>query len=88
MTTAQREIPDGERLARVETRVEHLEQQMLAVHQEIRDLRQEMRDLRQEMRDLSAKVDRQFLWTLGIIITMWITVILAIAGLYAVVLRT
>jgi len=81
VTTAQREIPDGERLARVETRVEHLQQQMLEV-------RQDIRDLRQEMRDLSAKVDRQFLWTLGIIITMWITVILAIAGLYTVVLRT
>ena len=74
MTTAQREVPDGERLARVETRVEHLEQRMLALEQAIRDL--------------SAKVDRNFLWTLGIIITMWITVILSIAGLYAAVLRT
>ncbi len=74
MTTAQREVPDGERLARVETRVEHLEQRMLALEQAIRDL--------------SAKVDRNLLWTLGIIITMWVTVILSIAGLYAVVLRT
>ena len=64
MTTAQREIPDGERLARVETRVEHVEQQMLEV--------------RQELRDLSARVDRNFLWTLGIIMTMWITVIISI----------
>lgn len=64
MTTAQREIPDGERLARVETRVEHLEQRMLALEQAIRDL--------------SAKVDRNFLWTLGIIITMWVTVIISI----------
>ena len=74
MTTAQREVPDGERLARVETRVEHLEQRMLALEQAIRDL--------------SAKVDRNLLWTLGIIITMWVTVILSIAGLYAVVLGT
>ena len=72
MTTAQREVPDGERLARVETRVEHLEQRMLALEQAIRDL--------------SAKVDRNLLWTLGIIVTMWVTVILSIAGLYAVVL--
>ena len=74
MTTAQREVPDGERLARVETRVEHLEQRMLA--------------LEQASRDLSAKVDRNLLWTLCIIITMWVTVILSIAGLYAVALRT
>ena len=40
------------------------------------------------IRELSSKVDRNFLWTLGIIITMWITVILSVAGLYAVVLRT
>jgi hypothetical protein len=44
--------------------------------------------LEQAIRDLSAKVDRNLLWTLGIIITMWVTVILSIAGLYAVVLRT
>ena len=61
-------------MARVETRVEHLEQRMLALEQAIRDL--------------SNKVDRNFLWTLGIIITMWITVILSIAGLYAIVLGT
>ena len=72
-TTAEREIPDGERLARLETRVEHLEQEVL--------------DIRQAIRDLSAKVDRNFLWTLGIIITMWVTAMLAVAGLYAVVLR-
>ena len=72
MTTAEREIPDGERLARVETRVEHLEQQIL--------------DVRQAIRDLSSKVDRNLLWNLGIVITMWVTVMLSIAGLYAVVL--
>ena len=73
-TTADRDIPDGERLSRVETRVEHLDQRALVLEQAIREL--------------SSKVDRNFLWTLGIIITMWVTVILAIAGLYAVVLRT
>ena len=73
-TTADRDISDGERLARVETRVEHLDQRALVLEQPILEL--------------SSKVDRNFLWTLGIIITMWVTVILAIAGLYAVVLRT
>ena len=73
MATTERDIPDGERLARVETRVEHLEQQMIEVGRAIREL--------------SSKVDRNFPWTLGIIISMWITVILSVAGLYAVVLR-
>ena len=72
-TTADRDVPDGERLARLETRVEHVDLEIL--------------DLRQAIRDLSAKVDRNFLWTLGLIITMWITVMLSMAGLYAVVLR-
>jgi len=75
VTTAQREIPDGERLARVETRVEHLEQLLLALRQDIGQLRQ---DLHQISRDLHARVDRNFLWTLGIIITMWVTVIISI----------
>jgi len=75
VATAQRGIPDGERLARVETRVEHLEQHMLALRQDIGQLRQ---DLQQISRDLHSKVDRNFLWTLGIIITMWVTVIISI----------
>ncbi len=75
MTTAEREIPDGERLARLETRVEHMEQQFAELREEFRQTRAE---LRQEIRDLSAKIDRNFLWTLGIIVTMWVTVILAI----------
>ena len=48
----------------MEIRVEHLEQQMQEVTQVIRDL--------------SSKVDRNLLWTLGVMITMWITVILSI----------
>ena len=64
MATAERDIPDGERLARVELRVEHLEH--------------DVRELGQAMRDLSAKVDRNFLWTVGLLITMWVTVLIAI----------
>ena len=59
MVTATTEMPDGERLARVETRVEHLERQLASVSDDIRELRSQM--------------GRNFLWTLGIIITMWVS---------------
>ena len=39
MVTATTEMPDGERLARVETRVEHLERQVASVSDDIRELR-------------------------------------------------
>ncbi len=50
----------------------------------IRELRAEMRDIRSdmqegirahqtEMRDIRSKIDRQFLWVLGIMFTMWIS---------------
>ena len=43
MTTTTAETPDGERLARLETRAEHLELQVSEIRQDIRDLRTEMR---------------------------------------------
>ena len=66
-------MPDGERLARVETRLESLEQQIVEIREDIRELRIEMRDIRAEMRDIRNKIDKQFLWVIGIIITMWIS---------------
>jgi hypothetical protein len=58
-TTATTEMPDGERLARLETRAEHLEQQNI--------------EIRADLRDLRAKIDRNLLWILGGIITMWVS---------------
>ena len=59
MATATTEMPDGERLARVGTRVEHLERQVDAI--------------RDDIRDIGSRTDRNFLWTLGIMITMWVS---------------
>ena len=59
MATATTEVPDGERLARVKTRVEHLERQVDAI--------------RDDIRDIGSRTDRNFLWTLGIMITMWVS---------------
>ncbi len=71
MTTTTAEPPDGERLARLETRVENLELQVAQIRDAIRDLRREIQDLR-------TKIDRNLLWTLGITITMWATVMAAV----------
>ena len=59
MTTATTETPDGERLARLEIRVEHVEGQIS--------------ELREDIRDIRSRMDRHFLWILGVIITMWLT---------------
>lgn len=64
MTTAQEQVPSGERLARLETRVEHLDSQV--------------NELKRDVKDLASKVDRNFVWTIGIIVTMWLTVIASV----------
>ena len=61
MTTTATESPDGERLARLETWVESLELHAAQIRDDIRELR--------------ARMDRQFLWILGIIITMWVSLV-------------
>jgi predicted nucleic acid-binding Zn-ribbon protein len=100
MTTAT-ETPDGERLARLETRAEHLELQGSEIRQDIRDLRTEVREeiralrtehredfqrleaqiqrlesqLRQELEAQRSKADKQFRWTVGIVITVGLSII-------------
>ena len=59
MTTATTDTPDGERLARLEIRVEHVEGQIAEIREDIRDIR--------------SKMDRHFLWILGVNITMWLS---------------
>ncbi len=63
MTTA-RDIPEGERLTRLETIVE--------------SLLREVGEIRADLRQLGDKVDRNFLWTLGAIIPMWVSIIVVI----------
>ena len=70
VTIPQRD-PEGERLVRVESNVESL-------LRDVSEARADIRDLRADMKDLRAIVDRNFLWTLGTIIPMWVTIIAAI----------
>ena len=61
MTTATTETPDGERLARVENRVEPLEG--------------EAAEIKADLQDIKSKLDRHLLWILGVIITMWLSLV-------------
>lgn len=64
-----------QRLAKVEGRLEELSKRL-------DDLRNDVNHLRDELRSLGEKVDRNFRWTIGImlsvLIPMWVTIILAI----------
>ena len=62
--TAPPEAPEGERLARLEAAVEHL----------IR----EVSDLKADGRDMRTTMNRHLLITIGVVVTTWLTVILAI----------
>ena len=63
MTTPQ-EVPEGERLAKVEADVESL----------VRDTT----EIKADIRDLRSVIDRNFQWTIGLIMPMWVTIIIAI----------
>ncbi len=115
MTTTATDTPDGERLARLEIRVEHLGLQNSEIREDIRELREDIRALRAEHREdfrllaeriqrlesqqqenfqtlqsqlqvfqsqnhremeaQRSRADKQFLWVLGIVITMWVSII-------------
>ena len=94
MTTLTTETPDGEGLARLEVRVEHLEVQNSEIREEIHSLRAEHREdyqrLQESLQQLETRLlgnfqrfeeaqrsraDKQFLWVLGIVITMWVSII-------------
>ena len=86
MTTVAADTPDGERLARVEVRLDSLDQQCADIRADIREQRAEIRELRAEMqesfrahqaemRDIRSDANKKFLWMLGIIIAMWISLV-------------
>lgn len=87
MTTATQEIPEGERLARIEATLELLLRQNSDIREDIRtlttnvgadtrDIREEMRDIREEIRDTRKSSRSYFFWTLGVLIGL-LTPILA-----------
>jgi BMFP domain-containing protein YqiC len=69
----------NERLNHIESDLSTLCEEMKT---EIRDVREELesntRDLRGEMKDLREEMRSNFKWTMGLMITMWVTIILAI----------
>ncbi|MCS7367415.1 MAG: hypothetical protein NDF52_06000 [archaeon YNP-WB-062] len=60
-----------ERVARIEGILEQMDKRLNHMESEIRDLSIDMRDLRKDL-------NNRFYWLLGIQISMWITIILAI----------
>jgi hypothetical protein len=60
-----------ERVARIEGILEQMDKRLNHIESEIRDLRSGFGDLRRGL-------NNRFLWILGVLITMWVTIILAI----------
>ena len=74
MVMAPPEAPEGERIARLEALTE-------SVIREMSDMKADIRDLRTEVRDVRATMNRHLLIIIGIMISTWITVILAILAI-------
>lgn len=74
MTTATQEVPEGERLARIEATLELLLRQNSDIREDIRTLTTnvsaDMRDVREEIRDVRKSSRSHFFWTLGVIIAL------------------
>ena len=60
-----------ERVARIEGILEQMDKRLNHLESEIKSLRGEIGDLRRDL-------NNRFLWILGVQITMWVTIILAI----------
>lgn len=60
-----------ERVARIEGILEQMDKRLNHIESELRDLRSEIGDLRRDL-------NNRFLWILGVLITMWVTIIIAI----------
>jgi peptidoglycan hydrolase CwlO-like protein len=71
-----------ERVAKIEGILEQMDKRLNHLESEIGDLRvyveSEIKSLRGEIGDLRRDLNNRFLWMLGVQITMWVTIILAI----------
>jgi tetrahydromethanopterin S-methyltransferase subunit G len=68
-----------ERMGRVEGALGQMGERLNHVETAIGDLRNHVDAGMSELRDhVDTKMDRNFRWTIGIIITMWVTIILTI----------
>lgn len=86
---------DSERITRLETRVDHVENDIRDIKADIRDIRMDIRDIRAEMGEmykrlhqeindvkdtLNNKIDANFKWLIGVMITSGVSAITSIAG--------
>jgi len=71
-----------ERIARIEGILEQMDKRMNHMETEVRELRvyveAEIRELRRELDELRRDLNTRFFWLLGVQISMWVTIILAI----------
>jgi len=75
-----------ERQARIEGILEQMDKRLSAVESAVRILDSEIKALRTELSneisrvrtELTSKIDSSFKWLVGIILTMWVTIILTI----------
>jgi hypothetical protein len=64
-----------ERVARIEGILEQVDKRLNHLESEMRELRSEMRG---EIRELRRDLNNRFFWLLGVQISMWVTIVLAI----------
>ena len=82
MVTTQADIPDGERMVKLETNVETLIRDMSETRTDIRELRSDVKALQstvdQKISGLQDKSDRQYQWLVAIMIGMWVTIVVGV----------
>ena len=81
-TRSKRASSMEERIARIEGILEQMDKRMNHMETEVRELRvyveAEIRELRRELDELRRDLNTRFFWLLGVQISMWVTIILAI----------
>ncbi|HHT9132096.1 MAG TPA: hypothetical protein ACFYED_06385 [Candidatus Tripitaka californicus] len=67
-----------ERQAKVEGILEQVEKRVSNIELAIMELRKEIAELRREISDIRKEMSSNFRWLVGIMLTTWVTIILAI----------
>jgi tetrahydromethanopterin S-methyltransferase subunit B len=68
-----------ERVASIEGIVEQMNGRLNHIETDLGTLREETKsEIRELRRDLTQKIESSFRWTMGLMLTMWVTIILAI----------
>ena len=79
---ATQEAPEGERLARIEATLDAVLREVSDARADRRDIRSEMRDIRTEMGNIRTIMNRNLIWTMGlmvsILIPMWVSIIVIV----------